>query len=283
MSGEEPPFRDAQPVAWHFHRNTARWLHNTLDPEDGLRAPAPPKEYPLAPTVPLGGNPGEGWGLGFVDLLRTRVSCRAFARSPVPRDSLGRVLWAGYGLLGRARLGPLELLERPVPSGGGLYPLEVYVLALAVEGVAPGVYHYAPLHHALEQVRDVAPPRRYLTYLFMGQDYAAAAGAVLVTTAVVARSLTKYGDRGFRYVLFESGHLAQNMNLAATALDLGACNLGGFFDDELAGLLGLDVEREIPLYGLALGVPSTGDRTARRAIDQMAPPRPDGQGPLGDG
>ena len=119
------------------------------------------------------------------------------------------------------------------------------MIARAVEGLTPGVYHYAPILAGLEQFREAEIPARLLTYLFMGAP-AAEAACVLVLTAVVSRSLGKYGDRGYRYLMFEAGHVAQNTNLAAVDQGLGACNLGGFFDDELAALLTLDIDLEIP-------------------------------------
>jgi SagB-type dehydrogenase family enzyme len=130
------------------------------------------------------------------------------------------------------------------------------------------VYHYVPVHHGLEQLRDEALPRRFQTYLFMGQRWATEAGAVVVITAVPGRSLWKYGDRGYRYFLLEAGHAMQNLNLAAIAVGLGSCNLGGFFDDELAAVVRADVEEEFPLYAAAVGVPATRDRHEQRSIEE---------------
>jgi SagB-type dehydrogenase family enzyme len=266
-------FRASHPVAWLFHRNTSRWLHNSLDGGlDGADVPQAPKEHPLTPFVPL---PDRGVPTGFEDLLLRRNSCRRFDDGSIGLPRLGRVLSAGYGVSGHSRLGALEFLDRPVPSGGGLYPLEVYVIARAVDGLTPGVYHYAPVLAGLEQLREVDIPARLLTYLFMGQSLAAEAACVVVLTAVVSRSLGKYGDRGYRYLMFEAGHVAQNTNLAAIDQGLGACNLGGFFDDELAALLTVDIDLEIPLYATALGVPASHRRDEQRAFEEEPhPPGP---------
>jgi SagB-type dehydrogenase family enzyme len=173
-------------------------------------------------------------------------------------------LRAAYGVIGTIYPGDQEMLERPVPSGGGLYPLEVYLLVLQGEDVAAGVYHYAAQAHALEQLGSLALPGAFVGQLFLGQPYLARAAVVVVLTAVVERSLGKYQDRGYRYLLLEAGHVAQNLNLAAAALGLGSLNLGGFFDCDLGSLLGLDLEAEVPLYGIALGVPAGTDRAALR-------------------
>lgn len=200
-------------------------------------------------------------------MLRARLSCRSFAEEAIGLDAVAELLWACYGVTGDARLGALELLERPVPSGGGLYPLEIYALVRAVEGLAPGVHHYTPTTHGLEHLREVELPGQLLRYLFMGQPLASDAAVLVVISAVTARALTKYGDRGYRYLLLEAGHVAQNINLLAPQLGLGSCNLGGFLDDELAALLTIDVEYEVPLYAIAIGRPTTTDRAGQRAID----------------
>ncbi len=143
----------------------------------------------------------------------------------------------------------------------------------AVDGLDPGVYHYVPAAHGLELVRAVELPPAFLAYLFMGQPWVADAAVVAVISFVGARSLTKYGDRGYRYALLEAGHTMQNLNLAVAALGLGAVNLGGFYDDELAVLCGIDIEQEIPLYCCALGRPvaDPSDRMAMRALERGTP------------
>ena len=103
-----------------------------------------------------------------------------------------------------------------------------------------GAYHYVPLTHTLEVVRPDPLPSLLTAEMFLGQPYLSAAAAVIVLTAVVERSLWKYEDRGYRYLLLEAGHVAQNVNLTATALGLGCLNLGGFFDEDVAALLRLD-------------------------------------------
>jgi SagB-type dehydrogenase family enzyme len=256
-------FRTDQPVAWAFHRNTSRWLHNSIDaPPDREGVPRAPKEFPDAEFVALpSGKQGR-----LDDLVRSRVSCRRFDAAGISLSDFADVLRTGYGVTGTAALGALEFLERPVPSGGGLYPLEVYAVVRAVDGLTPGVYHFAPVTEGVERLREVALPSRFLTYLFMGQSLAAEAAAVLVITAVTQRSLAKYSDRGYRYLLIEAGHVGQNIALAAVERGLGTCSLGGFFDDELAALLTVDIDYELPLYALALGRPADADRRDQRAF-----------------
>lgn len=256
-------FRDKHPLAWTFHRNTSRWPHNLLAPVENIAPPAPFKEYldaplvslpePVFPAVPLG------------NALAARLSCRRFTDAALPTGDLATLLRAAYGIGEQFLYGEGEFLQRPVPSGGGLYPLEIYLLAQRVAGVEPGLYHYAPLAHALERINAAPPPPpAFVSDLFLGQPYVAAAPAVLLLAAMVERTMGKYGDRGYRYILFEAGHVAQNIALTAAGLGLGSLSLGGFFDTVMADLFDLDIEKEVPLYGLALGLPDGTDRNAIR-------------------
>lgn len=256
---ESVAFRTGQPIAWTFHRGTARWSFDV--PPATASQPLAGRERPGAPWTPL--PPGIELATSLTAAIAQRVSCRTFTDAPLSLAELGTLCRLGYGVISRS--GPWgEYPDRPVPSGGGLYPLEVSVLARAVTGLRPGVHHFVPAADGLEEICATRLPAPFITYLFMGQRWAADAAAVIVLSAVTGRSLTKYGDRGYRYMLYEAGHVMQNVDLAATALGLGAVNLGGFYDDELAQLLAIDQESEIPLYATAVGVPASTDRMEKR-------------------
>ena len=254
--------RNDYPVAWHFHSNTARWPHNMRSMPTEPCPAAPFKEYLDAPLTPLpDADPSR---VALQDAVSRRLSCRRFSGSEITLHELSALLASGYGVEGKLVVGPSEFVERPVPSGGGLYPLELYVMAKAVEGIQQGIYHYAPIPHGLETLSPVALPDSVLSSLFLGQTYLTVAAAVIVICAVWERTFWKYGDRGYRYVLLEAGHAAQNLNLVSVALGLGSFNLGGFFDADLSRCLGLDAEEEAPVYGVAVGRPLTSDRTEAR-------------------
>lgn len=256
------PISAAYPLAWLFHANTVRWAHNAEPPPEDAW-PMDPRETPGLPLIGLSApvKPTELDGL-----LLQRCSCRVFADVPVAVETIGAVLRDAYGILANDRDKRLEFPLRPVPSGGGLYPLELNLIARRIDGLAPGVYHYVAEHHGLEQVAEADFPKVLLDYLFMGQASLTAAPALLVLSAVWRRTLTKYGDRGYRYMLFEAGHVMQNINLSAARRGLGSCNIGGFFDVELGELMQLDREAETPLYACALGLPAAESRMDQRDI-----------------
>ena len=255
-------FKKLHPTAWSYHRLTSRWPFNMHD----LNAPTweTPrfKEDLEAETVELPRPDLPAAGLD--EAIRGRLSCRQFLAEPIELSELGELFHAAYGVLDTIELWG-EFCERPVPSGGGLYPLELYAISQRVNGLSGGVYHYVPLGHRLEEVRPDPLPSMLTAEMFLGQPYLIEAAAVLVFTAVVERSLWKYEDRGYRYILLECGHAAQNINLCAAASGLGCLNLGGFFDEDLSALLKLDSDHEIVLYGVAVGKPKTSDRVDVRA------------------
>ena len=142
----------------------------------------------------------------------------------------------------------------PSPSGGALYPLELYVAALRVDGLEPGLYHFDPLRNGLETIRigiDGAEVAALSTY----PEIVAGCAALLLVAAVFGRSRFKYGQRAYRFALIETGHVGQNVLLAATALGLAAVPLGGYYDRRADEFLGLDGVNESTLYTVAVGCP----------------------------
>jgi SagB-type dehydrogenase family enzyme len=139
-----------------------------------------------------------------------------------------------------------------VPSGGALYPLDVYVAAPAVTGLEEErLHHFDPLRSCLEVLGPV--DRGQLAALTPYPELVATASAVVFVTATFWRSRFKYGQRGYRFALLEAGHVAQNVLLAATALGLASVPLGGFFDRQVNGLLGVDGLHEAALYVIPVG------------------------------
>jgi SagB-type dehydrogenase family enzyme len=182
--------------------------------------------------------------------IAARRSTRTFSGEVLRLDELARLLRFSYGNTDSVRR------LRAVASGGALYPLELYVIALAVEGLDQGIYHYSPDTSHLDVVRigNCREPLPDLVYL-VGIDVDHAA-ALVVVTAAFRRSTIKYLDRGYRMILFEAGEAAQNLSLLATSMDLGACLLGGFQDDRLSDFLEIDGVEEAPLLVMALGRPA---------------------------
>ncbi len=185
--------------------------------------------------------------------ISARRSTRRFSGAPLGLEALARLLFFTYG-----RTDPRGLF-RAVPSGGALYPLELYVLALRVEGLEPGVYHYGVGAGELDVVRPgvgLAELKAVINWQGVDIDNACLA---LIFGASFLRTTEKYRDRGYRMVLMEAGEAAQNLGLLAASMGLGACLLGGFNDDRLSELLDVDGVDEAPLLPVLLGWPAPPD------------------------
>lgn len=184
--------------------------------------------------------------------MLARETALAFGPGLLALGELAKVLFMAYGITRDNADTDFPRPFRTVPSGGALYPLELYVAAGAVDGLDPGLYHYDTDAHALVRLRR-GPPLAGLAGAFVQSQLVEQAAAVLLVTAVLLRSTFKYGDRGYRFILIEAGHLAQNACLCAGGLGLATAPLGGFFDRDVDRHLRLDGLNESCIYALALG------------------------------
>ena len=87
----------------------------------------------------------------------------------------------------------------------------------------------------------------------LGQKMCSTGSAVFVWTAVLPRTIGRYGQRGHRYVLLDAGHVGQNMYLAATALGYGCCTIGAFDDEAMNEVVGVDGSVEAVVYAASVG------------------------------
>jgi len=178
------------------------------------------------------------------EALLQRRSVREYTGEPLTLEEISQLLWAAQGITDPRGF-------RTAPSAGGLYPLEVYLVAGEVAGLEAGVYKYRPQEHSLIWV-VVGDRRENLCTAALGQVWVREAAADIVILAVYERTTVKYGDRGIRYVHLEAGHAAQNVCLQATALGLGTVTVGAFYDDEVQAVLGAP-KNEKPLYVMPVG------------------------------
>lgn len=182
-------------------------------------------------------------------LLMQRRSIRSFRPAPLSLTQLGQLLWAAQGITHSEGL-------RTAPSAGALYPLELYAVVGAVDGLKPGIYHYHPGEHRLSKVAD-GDRREELARAAHGQSWIARAAVVIAFGAIYERTTRKYGERGVRYVHMEVGYAGENVHLQASALGLGTTVVGAYDDDEVAAVLGLPANTQ-PLALMPVGHPEGG-------------------------
>ncbi len=210
------------------------------------------KRYAQAPVVRLPFLQ-EGTGPGVWGVMIQRRSIRDFLPEEISLETLARLVWSVGGI--RERQG--GFLFRMVPSAGALYPLETYIMANRVKGLGKGVYHLYVPTFSLEIVA-AGDRSEALTRAALGQGMISQAAVVFLWTAVIDRCRLKYGERAFRYIYLDAGHMGQNLYLAATAMELGCCTVGALFDDEVNEILGVDGREETIIYMGVVGVPASG-------------------------
>lgn len=227
---------------------TAHDLHLKFGP------PPPAVEPPDVPAV----------GLPHIEdeprdtLLSQRATCRNFDLSrSISLLHLSRILKRTVKAHASVRPGEeMEFLKKNIPSGGGLHPLESYVIALDVEGLVPAVYHYHPLEHTLRPLHtDTEDLRTRVLGLLAGQDWFADAPVHLVQVARFPRSFWKYRNhpKAYRAVLLDAGHLSQQWMLSATEVGLAAYVTAAINEIDIENLLGLDGIQASPVMMCGLG------------------------------
>ncbi len=208
------------------------------------------KSYPRLPKILLPKPEEINYPLGKSITLRR--SEREFNGQPLDLKNLSQLLFYSAGIT--LKSDDFDKTRRSYPSGGARYPLEVYSLILrGYDGLREGIYHYNVKEHSLERLLEKKDLVGDIYPQAIWQDMITKASVVLVISAVFGRTTMKYKDRGYKYILFEAGHLGENLYLVSTALGLKCCGLGGFDDYKFNELLDLDGENEAVLYVFALG------------------------------
>lgn len=188
----------------------------------------------------------------FITLLEERMSHRNFQRQAMTLEQLSLLLWATQGVTGIRGEGYGTF--RTYPSGGARHAMELYITAHNVGGLPRGVYHYLPLSHQLELVREA--PEDFedaVSYMLCDQAWCKKAGAVFFFSAVPYRAEWRYCTSAHRVMLIDAGHSMQNLYLGCHAAGLGACAIAAFRQTACDTMLGLDGEEEFTLYAAPVG------------------------------
>ncbi|MBW4647699.1 MAG: SagB/ThcOx family dehydrogenase [Kastovskya adunca ATA6-11-RM4] len=191
------------------------------------------------------------WGNHLEDLEQTlikRRSTRAYSGADLTLAELKALLDFTYQ--------PQNYVEQALDGSPDYFSLNLIETFIAVSGVTDldeGCYYYAPKAQELRQIR-FKNFRKELHFLCLGQELGRDAGAVLFHTADLQSAVAQYGDRVYRYLHMDAGHLGQRLNLAAIHLGMGVSGIGGFFDNQVNEVLGIPADEAV-LYITTLGRP----------------------------
>ncbi|MDD5382092.1 MAG: SagB/ThcOx family dehydrogenase [Candidatus Margulisbacteria bacterium] len=171
--------------------------------------------------------------------LYYRRSERSFEDKELSLEQISQLLWAAQGITDSSFGG------RTAPSAGSLYPVSLYVVK------KDGVFRYLPDSHRLVEISN-EDKRPALLRASLGQSYIREAPVDIIVAANFAITQAKYGNRAFRYVCMEVGHVAENIQLQAVALGLVSVPVGAFWDDVIRTTLNIP-DTQDPLYIIPVG------------------------------
>lgn len=206
------------------------------------------KAYPRLPKIHFQVNKPEA---DLFDVIQKRTSTRDFTRDPLDLDELGTLLKYSCGNTLINEDG--TKMRRAQPSGGARFPIEVYPLIFQeTAGIKPGVYHYNVKMHTLDVLWERKFSGEDIDILFT-YDWCKQASCAFIMTGVFERNQMKYGERGYRMILIEAGHIGQNLSLVSEALHIKCCGLSGTRDENIEKLLDIDGIQESVVYAYIFG------------------------------
>lgn len=216
--------------------------------------PQPPLEVDYPPASPLIALPeADRVQIRAMDLrtaIEERITVRHYTDEPLALEELSYLLWVTQGVR-QVTARPVTL--RNVPSAGARHAFETYLLINRVTGLEAGLYRYVAGEHALLLAEAGADVNARLSKACFDQKQVASSAVTFFWAAVLERMYWRYGERGYRYLFLDAGHVCQNLYLAASSVGSGACAIGHYDDDLLNAALGLDGERLFTVYGASLG------------------------------
>ncbi|MBD3206500.1 SagB/ThcOx family dehydrogenase [Candidatus Bathyarchaeota archaeon] len=184
------------------------------------------------------------------EAINNRVSVRSYSEKALSLKELSYLLWSTQGVK--------DVVQRPstlrtVPSAGARHCFETFILVNRVIGLDPGLYRFIAIDHKLQEVNLSPEISEKVTKACFNQRFVKQSAVTFIWTAVAYRMIWRYGERGYRYMHLDAGHVCQNLYLSADTIDSGVCAIAAFYDDQLNNLLGIDGEDQFAIYVAALG------------------------------
>jgi len=225
----------------------------------GSNLTPPPLQLEVPENAELVGLPaGADISVPPMDLrtaIESRATLRSYSSEPLSVDELAYLLWCTQGV---RKVIPGKATLRNVPSAGARHPFETYVLVNRVTGLQSGLYRYLALEHKLMVVNLDASLADKIAANAFNQPQIKSSAATFIWSAILWRMKSRYGERSYRYIHLDAGHVCQNLYLAAESIGCGVCAIGAFDDDALHAVLGFDGDEQFVAYMASVGKKGTG-------------------------
>ncbi|RPI19860.1 MAG: SagB/ThcOx family dehydrogenase [Ignavibacteriae bacterium] len=227
---------------------------NLKKSDQSLNKPQPPLQLEYDKNLSLIDLPEPAnINIETADLRNTieqRRSIRTYSDIPLTINELSYLLWCTQGVKKNIR-GIATL--RNVPSAGARHAFETYLLINNVEGLLPGLYRYLALEHKLICVSGDAELADRISIACLDQNFIKASAVTFFWIAVPQRMNWRYGERGYRYLYLDAGHVCQNLYLCAETINCGTCAIAAYNDNELNNILELDGKEQFVIYLATVG------------------------------
>ncbi|TGC08979.1 SagB/ThcOx family dehydrogenase [Methanolobus halotolerans] len=183
------------------------------------------------------------------EAIESRTSTRNYRMEPISLEELSYLLWCTQGV----KQSKDSVTFRTVPSAGARHALETYLLVNNVEGLDKGLYHFLPIEHELARIEAGEHIAEHIRSACLDQPFVVNSAVTFIWTAVPNRMKWRYGERGYRYLHLDVGHVCQNLYLSAQSVGCGVCAIAAFLDDNMNALLRIDGEKEFTIYIATVG------------------------------
>jgi len=181
-------------------------------------------------------------GADYAGVVQGRRSRRNFVREPIPIGSF-------MGLLSLMGTTPTPGFD--IGAETGVTPVTTGFVVGHVEGFDRGYYQFSNKDRSYGLLKSGSYVER-LAEVCLGQMWLANTGALFLFMTNLRALDEAYGARGYRYAMMDAGILGQRLYLGSTALGLGCCGIGAFYDHEARSLLDLNDDSYL-LYLVAVG------------------------------
>ncbi|PWR76031.1 SagB/ThcOx family dehydrogenase [Methanospirillum stamsii] len=219
----------------------------------------PPMEDDFSGTIIPLPDPDAGTieSLDISVAIESRESIRKYLDTPLTIEELSYLLWCTQGVK--------WILEdcsfRTVPSAGARHAIDTYLLINKINTIKPGLYRFLAFEHSLGMISEDKGITDLVFRAGMSQQCIQESALCFIWVADSYRMTWRYGERGFRDIFLEAGHICQNLYLSAQAVGCGVCAIGAFMDNDLNHLLNIDGKKKFALYMASVGkVPGCDER-----------------------
>jgi len=213
--------------------------------------------YPHLNKAEIFKEPNQGLTLSCTDnsselseIANNRKSIRDFSGEKISFNVISNILLNSTNI--QIRNG---VFHRNTPSGGGLYPIDIYLFAHNIEGLDQKIYKYNPFYEKLNII-DCDPSK--IKEVFKDNsviNFEKSSGIILFTFDYL-KVFQKYGELALSLGLIEIGLISQNIHLFSVLYGVGTCDIGGFDKPLCESLLKIDGINTHAVYAIVFGDPA---------------------------